>query len=97
VIALTKLYAQGVPTPIVKANIEELCGGEVYAIQVSRFSAQLDAMLQERSERPLDEITSLYVDARYEKVRESCRVQDAAVLVASGITPECERRVLDVR
>jgi len=33
---------------------------------------------------------------RYEKVHEAGQVRDAAVLVASGITPEGERQVLDV-
>ena len=33
---------------------------------------------------------------RYEKVREAGQVRDAAVLVASGITPEGERQVLGV-
>lgn len=44
----------------------------------------------------MGEIQYLYVDARYEKVREAGQVRDAAVLVASGITPQGERRVLGV-
>ena len=36
------------------------------------------------------------MDARYEKVREAGRVRDAAVLVATGITPSGERQVLGV-
>jgi transposase-like protein len=36
------------------------------------------------------------VDARYEKVREAGQVRDAAVLVASGITPQGERQILGV-
>jgi len=38
----------------------------------------------------------LYADARYEKVREAGQVRDAAVLVATGISPEGERQVLGV-
>lgn len=53
-------------------------------------------MLQEWRERPLGEIAYLYVDARYEKVREAGQVRDAAVLVASGITPQGERQVSGV-
>ena len=96
VIALAEMYVQGVSTRKVKAITEELCGVEVSAMQVSRAAAQLDAVLQEWRERPLGEITYLYVDARYEKVREAGQVRDAAVLVASGITPEGERQVLGV-
>ena len=67
------------------AITEQLCGIEISAMQVSRAAAQLDEVLQQWRERPLDEITYLYVDARYEKVREAGQVRDAAVLVASGI------------
>jgi len=36
------------------------------------------------------------VDAVYEKVREAGQVRDAAVLIATGITPQGERQVLGV-
>ena len=96
VTALAEMYVQGVSTRKVKAITEELCGVEVSAMQVSRAAAQLDEVLQEWRERSLDEITYLYLDARYEKVREAGQVRDAAVLVASGITPAGERQVLGV-
>ncbi len=64
--------------------------------QVSQATAQLDSVLQEWRERPLGEISYLYVDAIYEKVREAGQVRDAAVLVASGITPAGERQILGV-
>jgi transposase-like protein len=79
-----------VSTRKVKAIPEELCGVEISAEQVSRATAQLDGTLQEWRERPLGEIRYLYVDALYEKVR------DAAVLIATGITPQGERQVLGV-
>lgn len=44
----------------------------------------------------MGEVSYLYVDARYEKVREAGQVRDAAVLVATGISPEGERQVLGV-
>jgi putative transposase len=96
VITLAEMYVQGVSTRRVKVITERLCGIEISAMQVSRATAQLDEILQEWRERPLGEITYLYVDARYEKVREAGQVRDAAVLVASGITPEGERQVLGV-
>jgi putative transposase len=96
VLALAEMYVQGVSTRRVKAITEELCGVEVSAMQVSRATAAMDSALQEWRERPLGEIAYLYVDARYEKVREAGQVRDAAVLVASGITPEGERQVLGV-
>jgi transposase-like protein len=95
-ITLAEMYVQGVSTRKVKAITEQLCGTEISSTQVSRATAQLDEVLQEWRERPLGEISYLYVDARYEKVREAGQVRDAAVLVASGITPKGERQVLGV-
>jgi len=96
VATLAEMYVQGVSTRKVKAITEELCGIEISAMQVSRATAQLDEVLQEWRERPLGEITYLFVDARYEKVRQAGQVRDAAVLVATGITPQGERQVLGV-
>jgi len=96
VTTLAEMYVQGVSTRKVKAITEELCGIEISASQVSRATAQLDGVLQEWRERPLGEIRYLYLDARYEKVREAGQVRDAAVLVATGITPDGERQVLGV-
>ena len=93
---LAEMYVQGVSTRKVKEITEQLCGFEVSAEQVSRATAQLDSVLQEWRERPLGEIRYLYLDARYEKVRESSQVRDAAVLVATGIDPSGERQVLGV-
>ena len=96
VAALAEMYVQGVSTRKVKAITEELCGVEISTMQVSRATAQLDEVLQEWRERPLGEVTYLYLDARYEKVREAGQVRDAAVLMATGITPVGERQVLGV-
>ena len=95
-ITLAEMYVQGVSTRKVKAITEQLCGVEISAMQVSRASAQLDEVLQEWRERPLRAIQYLYLDARYEKVREAGQVRDTAVLVATGITPEGERQILGV-
>lgn len=95
-IAVAEMYVQGVSTRRVKPIIEELCGVEISAMQVSRAAQQLDEVLQQWRERPLGEIQYLFADARYEKVREAGQVRDAAVLVATGISPEGERQVLGV-
>ena len=87
-IALAEMYVQGVSTRKVKAIAAQLCETEISAMQVNWATAQLDEVLQEWRERALGEIRFLCLDARYEKVR------DAAVLLASAITPEEERLVL---
>jgi len=93
---LAEMYVQGVSTRKVKAITEQLCGVEVSAMQVSRATMQLDEVLQEWRERPLGSIRYLFLDARYEKVREAGQIRDAAVLLATGNTPEGERQVLGV-
>lgn len=96
VMTLAEMYVQGVSTRKVKEITAQLCGFEVSAEAVSRATAQLDAVLQAWRERPLGEITYLYLDARYEKVREAGQVRDMAVLLATGVSPTGERQVLGV-
>ena len=48
------------------------------------------------AEKTAGKITYLFVDAVYEKVREAGQVRDAAVLVATGITPEGESQIFGV-
>jgi len=93
-LALAEMYVQGVSTRKVKAITEKLCGTEISSSQVSRAAARLDETLQAWRERPLGEIVYLYLDARYEKVRHSGQVRDAAVLIASGVDAEGKRRIL---
>ena len=92
--SLAEMYVHGVSTRKVKEITEQLCGVEISAAQVSRATAQLDQVLQEWRERPLGEIPYLYLDARYEKVRQSGQVRDAAVFVATGIDADGHRQVL---
>ena len=96
VTTLAEMYIQGVSTHKVKAITEQLCGTEVSAMQVSRATQQLDEVLQEWRERPPGAIRYLFLDARYEKVREAGQIRDAAVLLATGVTPEGARLVLGV-
>ncbi len=93
---LAEMYVMGVSTRKVKDITEQLCGFEISAEQVSRATAQLDQTLQKWRDRPLGAITYLYLDARYEKVRENSQIRDAAVLIATGISPQGERQVLGV-
>ncbi len=95
-ITLAEMYIQGVSTRKVSTVIEKMCGFELSAMQVSRATKRLDEILQQWRERPLGDIRYLFLDARYEKVRESGQIRDAAVLIATGIAPEGERQVLGV-
>jgi transposase-like protein len=97
VAALAEMYVQGVSTRKVKAVTEELCGHEFSASAVSAVAKRLDAELQAVMERPLQEaFPYVYVDARYERVREAGVVRSRAVLVAIGVDGEGRRQVLGV-
>lgn len=84
-LALAEMYIQGVSTRKVAAITEKLCGFEVSSTQVSQATAALDEHLQAWRERPLGQYRYLYLDARYEKVRQDGQVRDAAVLIAVGV------------
>jgi len=93
---LAEMYVQGVSTRKVAAITEQLCGTAVTSSAVSRAAAQLDEVLSAWRERPLSECPYVYLDARYEKVRQDGQVRDAAVLLAAGVSPEGTRQILGV-
>ena len=95
-LTLAEMYVQGVSTRKVAAITERLCGTEVSASQVSRAAEQLDEVLETWRNRPLGEVVYLYLDARYEKVRQAGSVQDAAILMASGVKKDGKRSILGV-
>lgn len=95
-LALAEMYIQGVSTRKVAAITEQLCGVEISSTQVSRATAELDETLQAWRKRPLGRYRYLYLDARYEKVRQEGRVQDAAVFIAIGVNEAGKREVLGV-
>lgn len=92
--AVAEMYLQGVSTRKVTAVMEQLCGLQVTAGQVSRIVQSLDEELTKWRERPLGEIVYLLLDARYEKVRVGGSVVTCALLVAAGITADGQRTIL---
>jgi len=93
---LAEMYVQGVSTRKVAAITEQLCGTAVSSSQVSRAAAQLDEVLSAWRERPLGEFPYVFLDARYEKVRQDGQIRDAAVLLAGGVAPDGKRQILGV-
>ncbi len=94
--ALAEMYVQGVSTRRVAAITERLCGTQISASQVSRAAEQLDETLEAWRNRPLGAIEYLYLDARYEKVRQTGSVRDVAILMASGVKKDGKRSILGV-
>lgn len=95
-LALAEMYVQGVSTRKVKAITEQLCGFEISSTQVSRATALLDEPLQAWRTRPIGRIRYLWLDARYEKVRQDGVVREAAILIAVGVNLDGQREVLGV-
>lgn len=95
-LAVAEMYVQGVSTRKVTAITEELCGFEITSAQVSRAAAELDGVLAAWRTRSLGQYRYIYLDARYEKVRQDGQVRDAAVFLASGVDPAGKRAVLGI-
>ena len=95
-LALAEMYVQGVSTRRVAQIVEQLCGHSVSSTHVSDCAAKLDVHLDAWRNAPLAVVPYVYLDARYEKVRQDGRVLDCAVLIASGILPSGKRCILGV-
>jgi len=95
-LALAEMYVQGVSTRKVAAITEQLCGFAVSSTQVSQAAKQLDQTLEAWRQRPLSACPYVYLDARYERVRQNGLVQKAAVLIAVGVDEAGKRTVLGV-
>jgi putative transposase len=93
-LTLAEMYVQGVSTRKVKTVVEQLCGSGVSSSTVSRAAAALDEGLQAWRNRPLGEIVYLFLDARYEKIRQDGQIRDAAILIAAGVDRLGKRHLL---
>ena len=95
-LAVAEMYIKGVSTRDVEAVMAEFGIESLSSSQVSRATKLLDEELQAWRDRPLAEISYLFLDARYEKMRHGGVVRDVAVLSAIGIGPDERRRILGV-
>lgn len=95
-VTLAEMYVKGISTRRVAEVMEQLCGLNVSSADVSRATQRLDAILKDWEQRPLGRFPYLYLDARYERVREGGIVIDCAVLIAVGVNEQGQRQVLGV-
>jgi putative transposase len=95
-LTLAEMYVQGVSTRKVTAIVEQLCGSSVSSSVVSKAAKLLDETLEAWRNRPLGEFPYVFLDARYEKVRQDGQVRDAAILFAVGVDLKGERQILGV-
>jgi putative transposase len=95
-LTLAEMYVQGVSTRKVTAIVEQLCGSSISSSVVSQAAKLLDETLEDWRNGPLGEFPYVFLDARYEKVRQSGQVREAAILFAVGVDLEGKRQILGV-
>ena len=95
VAVVAEAYVNGVSTRKVEALVQSLGIASLSKSEVSRLCTSLDAQVQAFRTRRLDAVYPyLWLDARYEKVREDHRVVSMAVIVAYGVRADGVREVL---
>src|SRR5919198_2000177 len=92
---VAEAYVQGVSTRKVEALVQSLGIAGISKSEVSRMAASLDAQVAAFRTRRLEAAYPyVWIDARYEHVREDHRVQSMAVVVAYGVRADGVREVL---
>jgi putative transposase len=97
VAVVAEAYLKGVSTRKVEALVQSLGIAGMSKSGVSRLCAVLDEQVQAFQERRLDaDYPYVWMDARYEHVREGGRVVSMAVIGAYGLRADGVREVLGV-
>lgn len=93
---MLEMYIGGVSTRKVSLIVETLCGATVSKSFVSKLTEQLDSIVNEWRNRPLDNGSYPYVmtDVLYLKIRENHHVVSKSCHIAVGITEEGTREIL---
>jgi putative transposase len=94
-VVIAEAYVQGVSTRKVEAVVQALGISGISKSEVSRLAASLDEQVDAFRTRRLDAVYPyVWVDARYEHVRDGGRVVSMAVVVAYGVRADGVREVL---
>ena len=98
VAVVAQCYLEGVSTRRVEDVARALGIEALSKSQVSEMAKSLDAMVEAFRNRPLDAgpYTYVWVDALVQRVREDGRVQNVAVVCATGVNATGHREVLGV-
>jgi len=91
-------YLRGVSTRRVDKLVKTLGIEGISKSEVSRMAAELDEVVAEFRNRPLDAgpYTYVWADALTQKVREGGRIVNVAVVVAVGVNADGHREVLGI-
>ena len=89
------LYARGMSTRDISAQLEELYGAKVSASLISEVTDSVLEEVKACQTRPLDEVYPIvYLDALYINIKVSGRISKRAVYVALGIDRDGEKHLL---
>ena len=89
------LYARGLSTRDIQAQLEELYGVEIPATLVSQITDAVSEEVRQWQSRALDKLYPIvYLDALYVKVRHQGRVSNRAVYLVLGINLEGNKELL---
>ena len=89
------LYARGMSTRDISAQLEELYGAKVSASLISEVTDSVLEEVKAWQTRPLDEVYPIvYLDALYVNIKVSGRISKRAVYVALGIDRGGEKHLL---
>ena len=95
---VAEAYVRGVSTRRVEGLVETLGIASLSKSQVSELAKDLDEMVADFRNRPLDAgpYTYVWADALTMKVREGGRIVNIACLLATGVNAEGHREILGV-
>jgi transposase-like protein len=93
---VAECYLKGVSTRRVEGLVQTLGIEHLSKSQVSRMAKDLDSEVEAFRTRPLDQDPYAYVwlDATFQEVREAGRIQNVAVVIATGVNAEGHREIL---
>ncbi|CAN5839877.1 IS256-like element ISSod18 family transposase [soil metagenome] len=93
---ILSLYARGMSTRDISAQIEELYGGaQISAARISEVIESVSEEVKAWQSHPLDEVYPIvYLDALYVNIKVSGRVSKRAVYVVLGIHPEGHKQLM---
>jgi putative transposase len=89
------LYARGMTTRDIQAQLQELYGVEVSPTFISNVTEEVMEEVRQWQNRPLEALYPIvYVDCLVVKVRENQRVSNKAVYLVLGVTMEGQKELL---
>ena len=94
---IISLYAKGMSTRDIKAEVEDLYGITLSPSMISKITDKVIATATEWQNRMLDEIYPIvYLDAMYFKVRSNGKIVNKAVYICLGYTLEGYKDILGI-